>query len=405
MHKSTNNLDIAIIGAGASGLISSIFLLEQKFNITIFEKNNKVGKKLLATGNGRCNISNENIHLNNFHTSGDKTLLKQIFHNFDFHKCKNFFNSIGVELIVSENKRVYPMSQNSSSIVDSLEFKASNSGVKINLNSEITSIKYEKNKFILNDKFIFDKVIIATGSIAMPKLGSSDSGYKFAKDFGHNIIKPFASLVQLVSDTKDLDIISGVKIDGIVNNIRGDILFTKYGISGSTILDISRDISKKLQYEKNIKLFIDVLPQFNKNKLTQMLTKRAETLGDKDIDIWLDGIINKKLSRYIIKKSTINNSIKYAKFLNKKDILKIVHTLKNLEFNIIGTKGFDYCEVCAGGVDISQINLNTMESKIKKDLYFTGEVLDVDGDCGGYNLHFAWASAYLASKAIKKDTI
>lgn len=405
MDKSTNNLDIAIIGAGASGLISSIFLLEQKFNITIFEKNNKVGKKLLATGNGRCNISNENIHLSNFHTSGDKTLLKQVFHNFDFHKCKNFFNSIGVELITSDNKRVYPMSQNSSSIVDSLEFKASNSGAKINLSSEITSIKYEKNKFILNDKFIFDKVIIATGSIAMPKLGSSDSGYKFAKDFGHNIIKPFASLVQLVSDTKDLDIISGVKIDGIVNNIRGDILFTKYGVSGSAILDISREISKKLQYEKNIKLFIDVLPQFNKNKLTQILTKRAETLGDKDIDIWLDGIINKKLSRYIIKKSNINNSIKYAKFLNKKDILKIVHTLKNLEFNIIGTKGFDYCEVCAGGVDLSQVNLNTMESKIKKDLYFTGEVLDVDGDCGGYNLHFAWASAYLASKAIKKDNI
>jgi len=405
MHKNTNSLDIAIIGAGASGLISSIFLLEQKFNITIFEKNNKVGKKLLATGNGRCNISNENIHLSNFHTSGDKTLLKQVFHNFDFHKCKNFFNSIGVELIVSDNKRVYPMSQNSSSIVDSLEFKASNSGAKINLSSEITSIKYEKNKFILNEKFIFDKVIIATGSIAMPKLGSSDSGYKFAKGFGHNIIKPFASLVQLVSDTKELDIISGVKIDGIVNNIRGDILFTKYGISGSAILDISRDISKKLQYEKNIKLFIDVLPQFNKNKLTQMLTKRAETLEDKDIDIWLDGIINKKLSRYIIKKSNINNSIKYAKFLNKKDILKIVHTLKNLQFNIIGTKGFDYCEVCAGGVDLSQINLNTMESKIKKDLYFTGEVLDVDGDCGGYNLHFAWASAYLASKAIKKDNI
>lgn len=397
-----SKINIAIIGAGASSLLTSIFLSKHNFNVTIYERNNKIGKKLLATGNGRCNITNTNISLNNFYTNSDKSLLKDIFNSFDFHKCKEFFNNIGIEFIEGEKGRIYPMSQTASSIVDSLEYVALQNGVKINLNSEIENIDYKNKKFILNNKMQYDKLIIATGSVAMPKLGSNDSGYRFAEQFKHNIVKPFASLVQLVSSNKNLDMISGVKIQGSVNNRQGDILFTKYGVSGSAILDISRDISNNLQHQKNIKLTIDTMPTISKNKLVDMLLQRVKIVGDKDINSWLDGLQNKKLTKYIMLNSNISNSIKYAKFLNRKDIVKIVHTIKNLEFEIVDTKGFESCEVCAGGVDLSQIDLKTMQSKKQKNLYFTGEVLDIDGDCGGYNLHWAWASGFICANSIIK---
>jgi len=398
--KNTKKYNIAIIGAGASGLLASIFLTKKNHTVTIFEKNNKVGKKLLATGNGRCNVTNENISLNNFYSHSDIQQINPILENFNYKKCKNFFNNIGVEFVNNEIGRVYPMSQNSSSIVDSLEYEALNNGVKIELNSKIEDISYDEQYYIINGKK-YDKLIIATGSTAMPKLGGDKSGYDFAKQFHHSTIDPFASLVQLVSDNKNLEMISGVKIDGVVENKQGDILFTKYGLSGSAILDISRDISYKLQYQKSVKVTIDILPTFSKNKLVDMLLQRAKTLASRDIYVWLDGIVNKKLSRYIIIESKIPENIKFAKFLNRKDILKIVHTIKNLEFNITDTKGFETCEVCAGGVILDDINLHTMESKLQKNLYFIGEVLDVDGDCGGYNLHFAWASGYTLAQNLR----
>jgi len=392
-HTNKKKYTIAIIGGGASGLFTSILLAQKNHSVTIFEKNNRIGKKLLATGNGRCNVTNENIHINHFYSHSNTELIKPILENFNYKKCKNFFNSIGVEFVHNAIGRVYPMSQNSSSIVDSLEYEALNSGVVIELNSKIETIEYNK-KYILNKNKKFDKIIIATGSTAMPKLGGDSSGYHYAQQFHHTIIEPFASLVQLVSDTKNLEMISGVKINGTVENKQGDILFTKYGLSGSAILDISREISYTLQHQKSVKVTVDILPSFSKNKLIEILLKRSKILASKEISQWLDGIFNKKLSRYIILASKIPESIKSAKFLTRKDILKIVHTIKNLEFNIIDTKGFETCEVCAGGVVLDDINIHTMESKLQKDLYFIGEVLDVDGDCGGYNLHFAWASGY-----------
>lgn len=403
MDQKKEKTKIAIIGAGASGLFTAIHLSTKNTQVIIFEKNNKIGKKLLATGNGRCNISNKNIQLKNFYTHSDITKIKPILHNFSFDKCKKKFNELGVEFVDGENNRVYPMSQTASSVVDALEFEILQKDILIKLNTEITSITSKNNKFVLNNTLYFDKVIIAQGSTAMPKLGGSNSGYDFAALYKHTLIKPYASLVQLVSDNKHLDTIAGVKIQGLVNNVLGDILFTKYGVSGSAILDISRDISYKLQDQKDIQITIDILPNISKNQLTELLLKRVKILGEKDISLWLDGVINKKLAKYIIQNSNISSGIKLAKFLNRKDILKIVHTIKNLQFNIIDTKGFDTCEVCAGGVSLDEINLSTMESKYQKNLYFTGEVLDIDADCGGFNLHWAWASSYTLAQSINNS--
>lgn len=404
MDSSINK--IAIIGGGASGLTTAVYLSKHNLDITLFEQNSKLGRKLLATGNGRCNVTNEDLSLQHFHTHGDISTIKPILNNFDFHHCEKFFTSLGILLMKNEQGRFYPLSQSASSIVDAFAFKLQENSVKIKLNSFIEKIEFQndKQKFLINQQELFDYVIISTGSIAMKKLGATSSGYEFAKQFSHTVFEPFASLVQLKSDNKHLDLIQGVKITGKVKNIIGDILFTKYGISGSAILDISRDVVEQLQFNEKIKLSIDLLPEIPKEKLISILKERQKILKNKETLTWLDGVLHKKLSKYIMITLGLHTKTSLVCELNYKQLQSIAFTIKNLPFTIIESNGFENCEICAGGVDISEVNCKTMESKKQENLFFTGEVLDVDGDCGGYNLHFAWSTGYSAAMAIINKT-
>ena len=403
MNKPSQN-KVAIIGAGASGLICATYLRQKNIDVTIFDKNSKIGRKLLATGNGRCNVTNTSIKLHNFYSHGEISLIKPILHNFDFHKCEKFFNSLGVLFTSNEQGRVYPLSQSASSIADAFEFELEKTHTKIKLEQTIQNVDFDQKnqQFILNGSYSFDYLIIATGSIAMQKLGASQSGYEIAQKFGHTIFEPFPSLVQLKSDNHHLEIIKGVKITAKVNEHTGDVLFTKYGISGSTILDISRDIAKQLQNNRTVDIFLDILPSFSKEKLLKILKERQKNLKlQKTID-WLDGIIHKKLSKFIAIELGLDKTAPKVCDLNYKHLQAIVHMMKNMKFTITDTNGFENCEVCAGGIAISEIDLKTMESKKQSKLYFIGEVLDIDGDCGGFNLHFAWASGYCAAQSLIK---
>lgn len=395
---------IAIIGGGAAGLFTAYLLSKQNINVTLFEKNNKLGKKLLATGNGRCNITNESISKSNFY-SNNHEFINYPIKQFDYHICKKIFNEIGIEFTKGEKNRVYPNSLNSSSVVELLKYQLELNGVNIILNYDVENLENKDNKFIINKTNLFDIVVIATGSIAMSKLGSCDSGYKLSSIFGHTITPLFPSLVQLVCDDSDISLASGVKIEAKIGNISGDLLFTKYGVSGSVILDISRDISEELLYKDKVKITIDLLPLFSKEKLISFLLKRVEQHPTKPLDIFFDGFINIKLARFILIKSKLSNNIKKSGDLKRKEIQNIVYNLKNLNLVITNTKGFENCEVVAGGIDTYEIDNKTMESKLKKDLYIIGEVVDIDGQCGGYNLHWAWASSYIASNSILKGKL
>ncbi len=403
--------NINIIGAGASGLICAIILSQKGYTVNVFEKNTKAGRKILATGNGKCNISNTNLSFDNFHSSFSKFpnfALKE----FDYKKFELFFHNLGLELTQGSGTKVFPMSLQSSSVVDILYNNALDNGVKFYFNSFIEDIKVKNNIFEINiDKQIYKSqyLIISTGSGAMKKLGSSDSGYKIAKQFNHKIIPPMASLVQLICDDKDIHQISGVKVNSEVRlfidkkekqKASGDILFTTYGISGNAILDISRNCSKYLYHKNNIEIIIDILPLFSKEKLITLLDKRKDLLQNKDIEYLLLSIVNKKLINFIYKNSNIMKNKNKISQLNKKDILNIVYNLKNIKIKISDTKGFDSAEVVAGGVDVRDIDFKNMQSKLQKGLYFCGEVLDVDGNCGGYNLHWAWASGYVCANSI-----
>jgi predicted Rossmann fold flavoprotein len=384
------NKTVAIIGGGASGLYAAITAAYNGHKVTIFEKNNKLGKKILATGNGRCNILNNNPSLDNFHTS-NISFKNEVINLNSKNKILEFFKSIGLLTIEGEkSNRLYPMSLQSSSVVDLLELEIKRLKIQVKISSHITNIKYTNNTFNLTVnntlEYNYDKIIIATGSLAQPKLGACDDGHKFAKNFNHNIISTSPTLVQLISDFNYLSNLSGVKINAkatlYINDKKytesiGDILFTKYGLSGSSILEISREVDISLSKNKNIHIQLDLIPNISSNELEILLNN----------GIKLNGILNQKIVNFILQQEPIN----------KKEQIK---KLKCLKLNIIGTKGFEFSEVCAGGIDTKEINPKTMESLKHKNIYFCGEVLDIDGDCGGFNLHWAWLSGYIAGSNI-----
>ena len=391
---------IAIIGAGASGLIAAIVAAKKGSIVDIYEKNHKVGRKILATGNGKCNISNQNISLANYHGK-DSSFATTALTLFNNNKEEKFFSDLGVELIRGKKTKLYPMSGQASSVVDFLLFEAQKVGVLFHLNSEIKTIEQKNSKFIINNEH-YQSILIASGSYAMPNLGSSESGYTLAKSLNHTLIQPFASLTQLISNERIFYEASGVKVESnlqlLINNqikqtINGDLLFTNYGLSGSAILDLSRNASYALQKNQKVTIKIDLLPNLPMKNLIILLQNRLPLLKHQSPNLWLNGIINKKLTNIILKKAKI---IKHN--ITQKSIKDIAFVIKNLEVAIHDTKGAKGAEVMAGGINTNEINPQTMESKLTKGLFFSGEVVDIDGDCGGYNLHWAWASGFLAAQ-------
>lgn len=401
---------VAIIGAGASGLVCAIESARKAHQVTVFEKNSKVGRKILATGNGRCNISNENITLSRYHGEAPHAA-KEALRRFDTSMGKAYFRALGLEMREGEEGRLYPMSHQASSVVDMLLHEARSLGVHFVLECEVLQIEKKGTEFVVHtkeQKHSFDACVIATGSVAMPTLGSSGSGYGFAKALGHNVIEPYPSLVQFISNEPHLKEASGVKMDAGVElyidnqkrqSVQGDLLFTAYGLSGSAILDVSRAASKAFVEGERVHVVLDLLPTLSREALTSLLQKRMSIAKEKSLSLWLEGIIPKKLAHFIIQNTKLGH-IKEASMLGAKEIKKIVFALKALRVDICATKGFESAEVCAGGVDVRELDAKNLMSQKMKNLYFCGEVLDIDGDCGGFNLHFAWASGYLVGQSL-----
>lgn len=402
---------IAIIGAGASSLLASIILAKRKFKVSVFEKHPKVGKKLLATGNGKCNITNKNLSQKYFF-SNNQEFIKYPLEAFGFREFSLFCEEIGLNLTTLENGKTYPASLQASSVVDILYNEALFCGVKFNLNHLVDDIVFEGGAKVIcgQNSSSFDAIIIATGSSAMEKLGGGESGYKFAQKFGHTIIKPIPSLVQLLSNNSEVHLLNGVKTEANISlyldnkqtsQSFGDILFTNYGVSGNGILDLSREANLALREGKSVFILVDIFPNFDKNKLLSLLEKKKKTISHKTKDYLLLSLINQKLIDFIFKMAKIDTKKRTIGDLDKKDLLNITYTLKAIKIYISGSKGFESAEVVSGGVCTKEIDNRTLESKKQKGLYFCGEVLDVDGACGGYNLHFAWASGYLVATNMK----
>ncbi|MEA1956158.1 MAG: NAD(P)/FAD-dependent oxidoreductase [Campylobacterota bacterium] len=394
-------MKIAIIGGGASGLLCAIFCAKNSCAVDIYEQNSKVGKKILVSGNGRCNITNKNISKNDYF-SDNPTFVESALKEFGFNEFKKFIESLGLLLDIKEDGRCYPLSNEAKSVVSILTNYALNLGVNIHTDAKIENAK-EMFK-------TYDKVVIATGSSAGSHLGGNDDGLKFAKEFGHNIIPTYPSLVQFELNSKIAPKMAGAKVDAEVTlllnrqkdiSVKGDVLFTAYGVSGFAILDISQRASVAIMNYEAVDISINLLPNFNMQKLSSHIMNLNKNMPDFNILDILSGVIPIKIANGILEDLNILNTTK-AKDIHTKLSKKIANHICNWRFEVKDTHGFRHAEVAGGGVDTLEINPKTMESQKKKNLYFCGEVLDVLGRRGGYNFAWAWASGYICAKDIIK---
>ncbi len=398
----------AIIGGGASGLLCAIFCAKSGIHVDLYEQNSKCAKKILVSGNGRCNITNKNLSSNDYF-SQNPSFVDSALKEFGFDAFEKFCNSIGLLLDAKDDGRVYPLSNEAKSVASLLIGYAKNLGVNFHTDTKITDIKK-----LLNE---YNSVVVATGSEAASHLGGNSDGQEFAKEVGHNIISTYPSLVQLHLDSKAVKKMSGAKTEGevslLINNkkelipqghflqgaCKGDILFTDYGVSGFAVLDISQGASVALMEHSHVSISINLLPAFNAQKLSSHISTVALNMPHfTALDI-LAGLVPLKIAQALLDELNILAST-CADEINIKVAKKIANQLLNWRFEVSDTHGFRHAEVAGGGVDTTEINPKTFESLKQKNLYFCGEVLDVVGRRGGYNFAFAWASGYAAAKHI-----
>ena len=390
---------VAIIGAGASGLLCCIFLAKEGNRVDIYEQNSKCAKKILVSGNGRCNITNRDISSSHYF-SDNPSFVSYALEEFGFEKFSKFSQEIGLLLNVVEDGRAYPLSNEAKSVATLLEDYALSLGVVFHKEQKVTQIQT-----LLEE---YDSVVIATGSRAASHLGGSADGELFAQELGHHVIPAYPSLVQLHIDSNVVHKMSGAKVSAEVTllinaqkeqTLRGDVLFTNYGVSGFAILDLSQKASLALLNYSAVDISINLLPDFNAQKLSAHILKVSQTNPTFTLLDILVGLVPLKIANGLLEDLALSNSMK-ATEVHTKLTKKIANKMQNWRFEISDTHGFRHAEVSGGGVDTSEINPRTMESLKCHNLYFCGEVLDVVGQRGGYNFAWAWASAYSAAKDI-----
>lgn len=411
------NHDLIIVGGGASGLAAAITAKDLGIDVAILEGTDRIGKKILATGNGRCNISNRSIKYPfiNYH-SENKNFFNDVLNTYSVYDIENFFLSLGLPLVELKNRKLYPKSLQASSIVDIFRLAIDDRNIPLYTDCKVKDIHKEK-KFILSTNneaqklFTCKKIILACGGKSAVKTGSDGSGYNLAKSLGHNIIQPIPGIVQLKLEHKSLKALSGIKFDGyatlLVNGEEkrrefGEILFTDYGISGPPILQISGGASKALLNHKNVEILIDMNPTLTKEEISCFIENHIAMFSHRSIIDVLIGVVNKKLIPILLKEANIKNLHAPCYDLGWKEKSTLINLLKEWKFKCIDTNSFTHAQVTIGGVDTKDIESSTLESKICKGLYFCGEIMDVNGDCGGFNLNWAWCSGKFVANSVYK---
>ena len=393
-------MKVIVIGGGASGMVCAIRLARRGINVEIVEKNSSVCKKVLITGNGKCNYFNSDISVNHYR-SNNTQFLDNIITNDNINKVIEFFNNIGIVPRI-KNGYYYPYSNTAATIKNLLLLECIRLNIKITTDTIVKDI-IKNDKFILktnNDDIICDKVVLSVGSIASIK--DEYNGYNILKKLGHNIIKPLPALVMLEGGGNYFKDWAGIRVDASVSLYEnnkyidkqiGEVQLTNYGISGICIMNLSGRVSRIIDNKSRASLKINFIPFIDKNDGYNYLDNRNKLLKGKTIIEMLESIINYKLLYVILKICHIDNNLTWDMLSDdKKNIL--VDNIFNFNFDIKCTKDFLSAQVVSGGVSLDEVT-EKLESKKIKGLYITGELLDVDGDCGGYNLGFAWISGMI----------
>ena len=407
---------VAVIGAGASGLAASIACMRTfkengiSAKVLLFESLSRCGKKILATGNGRCNLTNKFSETTPY--GGDKDFAKTVISQFTPHDTIGFFSSLGLLCRTEEEGRIYPMSGQAASVLDALRFETERLGCEIITDTKITSIKKKGKKFLLNSEFCTDAVILSTGGKAAPKQGSDGSGYPLAQSLGHTVTKVYPALVPLTAKGDFFRSLKGIRAEGNISMTldgrklrqeKGEIQFTDFGISGIAVMQLSSAACVLTAKGKKPLIHIDFVPEISEKELFSFISETAKK--DSAAENLLSGIVPKRLGQVIMKMSTSKPLTCSSKDLTKGEISKAVQNLKDFTVEITGTRGFDNAQVCTGGIKCSEFDSKTMMSLITENFFAAGEVLDVDGICGGFNLQWAWASGIIAGKSAAERII
>ena len=388
---------VVVIGGGFSGVVSAIYA-SVKNEVIILERNDTILKKLLLTGNGRCNYFNDNQELDNY-SSNEESLISKIINEKNIEELKKFYNRIGIVPKI-KNGYYYPFSNQALSVKKALVSKLEEGKVKIITDYYVDSIKKEDNKFIINDDITCDKLILSTGGASYTSTGSDGNGYEILKKLNLKVSDIYPSLTSFVCDDSNLKKLSGVRCEAKVSiysgnkmlkEEQGELQLTDYGVSGICIFNISNLYYK---YSGKKEVHINFMPFINsKDELIMYLDNRDKTMNYKKLSELLNGILNTKIINIIIDKSNLRD-IKY-KSLSLKEKEKLAGNILNYTMEILDTKSFEKAQVTKGGLLLSEVDNNMMVKKIK-DLYVTGELLDIDGICGGYNLTHSFITGFLA---------
>lgn len=442
---------IIVVGGGAAGMMAALSIRKNIGNTTkrilILEQNEKVAKKIYITGKGRCNVTNacEEIDFLENVVNGEK-FFRSAFSSFNNKDAINLLENNGLELVVERGNRVFPKSQKSSDVIATFLKMLNENNIEILYKTKVNSIKKNEEFEVITNNGIFksEYVVIATGGYSYKGTGSTGIGYKIAMEFGHTIIEPKPTLVPLVT-RENISSMSGLSLKNVEVTLKkndkkiasqfGEMLFTHFGLSGPIILSISsiinsekiskkmvdrqvveynkflnsmvespRDELKEILFSENYKLSIDLKPALSFEKLENRLCREISANINKNINNILPELLPHSLVEYVLERAEID-LFKKANSITKKERRKLVNTIKELEFEIIGTRGFNEAIVTSGGINRNELNKKTLESKIIENLYFAGEIIDVDALTGGYNLQIAYSTGYLVGKSISEKII
>ena len=407
---------VAVVGGGAAGMAAAIRSARLGAQVTIYERNDRVGKKILSTGNGKCNFSNEKMSADCYFGSG-ALLADKIYGMFGVEETKDFFKELGMR-IRERDGYLYPASGQASTVLDVLRYELESLSVRVHNNHRVIDlIEGSDGLTVVTDEHgreKYDAVILACGGKAAPKTGSDGQGFALAVKLGHHIVPPVPALVALKCEEDFYKRVAGVRcdanltlyIDGKpVRSDRGEMQWMDYGISGIPVFQLSRDASYALQEHKRVTVKIDLMPDFcgvpDDDSDSQFWTERWERQRGQTMEQFVTGLVNKKIGLLFLKFAGIRETEK-AEDVSLPCQRELTKLFRSFNVTVKGTNSFDQAQVCAGGVDCREVT-DTLESRIVPGLYFAGEILDIDGLCGGYNLQWAWSSGNVAGQAAAED--